>query len=898
MADQQTDLSIIIEAVNKASSTLKQVEKDLSGLTNSVQSDGEAAATASLSFGQLVAGVATGTAVAQIATSAFGKLASAISGIPRSVYDLANSASEIEGIAVAMHVVANNAGITADAVDKVRNSVVEQNVTTEAANRLLTDLIRNQLDYTQATELASAAQNIAVASGVSSSETIERISDSIASGNTWLLRQLGLVEHLDNVYEKYGETLGKTSEEMTEAERKQAVVNYVLSEGEKYAGAYEQAMGNASKVIRSTRDRVKEIAYSFGKVLEPALYEVSNAVYQAVNSIVKWAHENEGKLRAIAKQVGEFAKGVVGSIKNFIVSIPWDFVADVFSFIIRQVVTFGNTLKIVSNSIQVFARALLSGINTIKSFGQALAALIRGDFDGLKQVYADWRDYSLETGQAIMGDLEDIGTAFKRSYDIQTFDLQEWWKNVEEIEGSGWEDRLKIAEDMGEKLTSKQKEKLDKMLRDIEKENRDYQQAVEKRAKSFEESFEDLVISHRDKIQELTDDLAEESRDYNDKLVELLSDYNEAMDDIEVRHREKTESIMEDMEDERKKAEEEIEKITEAYEEEVSLIEKEGQDRVNNLKTQLAREKALGANADNDKIKSLEEMIAYEEKGLSDSLSAKKAKYDEEVSDVNEKLDEKLEKIKSELEEENLEYEKAFAKRKEQYEEDVLEAKQSYEEKRRSLQEELDKELAIREKYAEDFARLADKVAEDDITRLVRKYNDEKAEMEREHEERLADIKYQAFESGEGFTAGFSAGFDSGYPAVKSRLDQMSNDIDNVLNKANPFSFGGGSSGGYGASGSWGDYYTPNNYPGSYPYFGQYGGVFNKPTIVGEAGAEVVLPLNFPKRMAQIMKSIGIGGQSGGQVTQNFYVTVNNSQDVDVLMERAGFAMKQGGGYK
>jgi len=41
---------------------------------------------------------------------------------------------------------------------------------------------------------------------------------------------------------------------------------------------------------------------------------------------------------------------------------------------------------------------------------------------------------------------------------------------------------------------------------------------------------------------------------------------------------------------------------------------------------------------------------------------------------------------------------------------------------------------------------------------------------------------------------------------------------------------------------------------------------------------------------------MGLGGGGGGQVTQNFYVTVNNKQDIDVLMERAGYAMKHQGG--
>jgi hypothetical protein len=70
------------------------------------------------------------------------------------------------------------------------------------------------------------------------------------------------------------------------------------------------------------------------------------------------------------------------------------------------------------------------------------------------------------------------------------------------------------------------------------------------------------------------------------------------------------------------------------------------------------------------------------------------------------------------------------------------------------------------------------------------------------------------------------------------------------------------------------------------------------PSIAGEAGPEVILPLNFPKRMETIMKAMGLGQSAGSQVNQTFYVTVQSSQDVDVLMERAGFAMRQGGGYK
>jgi len=895
MADQQTDLAIVIEAVNKASTQLKQVEKDLGGLTDAVRSDGVAATTASLGFGQLVAGVATGTVVAQLAMSAFRKLADALALLPKSLFEAAKYASEVQGLGIAMHIVANNAGIAAKEVDTVRDSVMEQNVTMEAANRLMTDLIRNQLEYSQATEIAAAAQNIAVASGMDSSETIERISEAIASGNTWNLRQLGLVEHLDNVYERYGETLGKTSEEMSEAERKQAIVNYVLQEGAKYAGAYGASMENAAKVMRSTVGRqFKEVQRIIGTEFTEGLNFAALEFYKAMSAILSWAEANEGKLRTISVAVGNFVKNAVGAIKSFVAGIPWETIIDAFNVVIRQVISFGNSLRIVFNAIQIFCNGVSQQINMIKSLGAALNALVRGDFAGLQTVYADWRANSQKTNEAIIGNLDDIGDAFKSTYETQSFDLEKWWKNMKSTSESAWEDALKAAENAGEKLTKEQRTTLEKLRHDLEKENKDYQQAVAKRAKDFSDSFEDLVISHRDKIKEITDDLASESRNYKEKLTDLLSDYNEAMTDIEKRHADKTKSVMEDMEEERKKALEEIEKITEKYNEERVLIEREGEDRLSTLKAQLDRELALGANANQAKIESLRQMIAYEESGLALSLDEKKAKYDEEVSDVNEALDDKLQKLKDSLTEEDTAYAEAFAKRKTQYEEDLADAKASYEEKRVELQKNLDEETSIRTKYADDFKRIGDKIADDDITRLVSTYNTTKAEMEREHQERLAEIKYQAFKGGEEFGASYAQGFDASYPQVKSRLATMQNDIQRTINYvdelsqkarfASGFSSGyAGGGGGGGGAGSWAE-----------------GGVVTKPSfgMVGESGTEVILPLNFPKRMANIMKSMGIGGGIGSQVTQTFYITVKNVQDVDLLMERAGFAMRTGGGYR
>ena len=893
MADKQNDLKIVVEAINKASEQLKQVEEDIKGLTETVEEQGTAAREAGIGFGELVAGIITGSFVAEIAVSAFQKLTAIISNLPGMFFEFARGASEVEGLGVALNIVANNAGLTAEAVARERSEIVKHNITTHAANRLLTDLIVKEIDYAQASKVAAAAQDIAAASNMDSSEAVERITQAIATGQPYLLQHMNLTKYANDIFRDYAESIGKTTEELDDVGRSQAIVNYVLEEGEKYAGAYDAAMGNAAKVLRSFQRALKEVSYVFGRVFNKALFEVSDTIYQLTDDLSEWAHQNEKQLNVIATSIGNFMHKVVATIKSFVASIPWDKVIAGFSYVIQVLTQFGAGLKIAYNIIQIFVRGISITIKSVQSLGEALSALIRRDFRSLKEVYTSWKGYSLDTAEAVIGDVQAIGTAFKRSQEASHFDLQEWWKKIGETDQEGWENRLKEIEESGDELTSKQKKQLSDMLRDIEKANVDYERAVAERIKQFNESFDDMVISHRDAIKELTKDLEEGNEDYKYKLADLVEEYNESMETIETRHKEKTESVIEDMEDERKKILEEIEKITEAYNEEVSIIQKEGEDRLSNLKAQLDKEKALGANANQEKINALDQMIAYEKDGLETALSDKKDKYDEEVSDVEEKLNDKLAKLRTELETEDYLFTESMSKRKVQYDEDVLDAKESYEDKRLALQEELDKELIIREKYSDDFARLADAIVEDDLTRLIRKHNEELAEMSRSYDEKIAEIKYKAFGEGEAFTEGFSEGFDAGYPAVEERLDKMGSDIDNVVSKIGSFtSSGNGSSGG-----SWW-----SNFIESLPSFpfgrAEKGGVFSTPTIAGEAGAEVVLPLNSPKRMAMIMKSMGIGGgESQGQVVQNFYVTVQDKQDVDVLMERAGFALKQGGGY-
>jgi len=900
MPDKQSELAIIIEAVNNASKKLKEVENDLGNLADTTTEQGKQATKAGDQFSGLVGTIAMGNIVAMVATKAMGFLSDKIQDLNQYLQDSIDVASEYNRSLTGLARISQRFGESQDeATIAARELASDGLITVSTAAEGLQKLMQGGLNLGQAAELMANYKNEAAfgrAKTIEYDQAVRNLSESFYTENSMIGNLSGQTENWNILIERGAELLGKKVDELTKAERAQA--KYLaqqelslLTEGD----AIEYADTYAGKVSQ-LENAHKELKDTLGNVFLPTLREIMGVQGGIIESINEWAKTNADKLREIVSRVGGFVKKVIAFGKELIDGIPWGWLNASLDVMLKNFVMLAQAIKVVGNVVQAMARGFVVAANSLGALGTAVGQFISGDFEALRQTYYDWEDQTAQTGESI---LNDFGQAFEgvgSILDAHKFNLQDWWSEIEGIDRAGFDSKLDAIDRYGNELSQKQKEQLAKIQEQIEKENKSYAKAVKDRVRDFEENYEDLILKHRDKIEELTDDLADENKDYKKQLIKLKDSYDDVLSDIEKRHHKKTESILDDLEEEKEKAEEKIKALVEDYNEEKEIFEREGNARVDNLKSQLIKEKALGEHADQEKISALEEMIAFEQEGLADALDDKEEKHDEEVNAITEALEKKLEKIREELDAENQEYADALAKRKDQYDEDVQAAKDSYEEKRIALQDELDQEKAIREKYAEDFEALKNKIADDDITRMVKTHEREMEEMRADHEEKLAEIKKDGFEQGKGFGDSFADGIAESYPQVDNQvskigeslasLTQAYNDYQKTMNwvdKYAPWNVGAYPSGGAGGGGGGGGAYA-------------YGGLASTPGIVGEAGPEVVLPLNFPSRMASIMKSMGLGGGGGGKVTQNFYVTVNNKQDIDVLMERAGYAMEHQGG--
>ena len=220
--------------------------------------------------------VATGLAGATVAATAFGVEA----------FKSAARAGEMDA---SLRALAKANNLSYDEMQKVVTAVRKQGIELGVSQNLVAQFTRGQLDLGKATDLARVAQDAAVISGRNSTEVLDDLVHGIMTQNTQVLRNAGLNVQAGKAIDDYAKSLGKSTKDLTEAERSQAILNAVLREGQSVAGAYSSAMEEPGKVLRSFKRVTDDIKVSVGQGLLQAFgplilqaYDMAKALSAAV----------------------------------------------------------------------------------------------------------------------------------------------------------------------------------------------------------------------------------------------------------------------------------------------------------------------------------------------------------------------------------------------------------------------------------------------------------------------------------------------------------------------------------------------------------------------------------------------------------------------------------------
>ena len=300
-----------------------------------------------------------------ILANGISQAAASLQGFVRQSIDAASRAEEMD---LVLGTIGKNAGVTRNELDAQTKSIRSMGIELGVSQQALSQFIKYNLDVAKASQLARVAQDAAVISASNSSETLDRLIWGITTRQTEILRTAGITVNFERAYSNMAREMGKSVSSLTEAEKTQAALNAVLSEGATITGAYESAMESAGKQLRSTPRYINDLQIAVGQTLMPLFSIWVHSLNEAIK-LVTHLFRPEG---ALSKAIKQFSFDTALKLKGAFDSVK----ATVEDFRLGHFVREFDKLK---GSVEE-ARPLIIGIGvaiakSILPIGQALGPL-------------------------------------------------------------------------------------------------------------------------------------------------------------------------------------------------------------------------------------------------------------------------------------------------------------------------------------------------------------------------------------------------------------------------------------------------------------------------------------------------------------------------------------------
>lgn len=195
----------------------------------------------------------SGTLVASIGVATI-----AAAGL-KTAFDLTLAAERNEQIGRSFEALAQSAGLAGDSLRNglaaATKGLADDDAVLEAANRAIVLLGSNAAALPQTMELARKATALF---GGDLIQNFDALNNAIATGNTRLLRQFGIVLNADEAQAKYAASIGTTADRLNDAGQRQAIMNAALE-------AAQQKFQNVDETSNQATQSFNRLKTSLGE---------------------------------------------------------------------------------------------------------------------------------------------------------------------------------------------------------------------------------------------------------------------------------------------------------------------------------------------------------------------------------------------------------------------------------------------------------------------------------------------------------------------------------------------------------------------------------------------------------------------------------------------------------
>ena len=236
----------------------------------------------------------------------------------KGVLDITMSAAKQAQIGMAFENMAFQAGFAADSIvaDMQRMSgetISELDIMGSASKAALLGIPLERM-----AELMQVARAAGVAMGRDTSEMFEKLAVGIGRRSRLILDDLGIQISATEATSDYAAALGKTAEEMSDAESKQGFLNAVLKDGVRVMEMVGEAGQNITPLepMQQFQAAAEDLKVALGDILLPAINVVFTSLARGFRNFITWVETVREAARARKGETEELNAAIVAEIEQ------------------------------------------------------------------------------------------------------------------------------------------------------------------------------------------------------------------------------------------------------------------------------------------------------------------------------------------------------------------------------------------------------------------------------------------------------------------------------------------------------------------------------------------------------------------------------------------------------
>jgi len=200
---------------------------------------------------------------------------------------LAKESTKLKNMETAFNTLTSSAESSSVGISKLRGAtrgtVSDFNLLQQANNAMILGVTKNTDEMAH---MFNMAKRLGDALGRDAASSVESLITGIGRQSRLMLDNIGIIVKSDEAYKKYAQELNKTSDQLTDAEKKQAFLNATIEAAEKKVSKLPPATKKTSDKFNEFGATLKNVSLELGNTIAPALGSVALSLSNFINNIL------------------------------------------------------------------------------------------------------------------------------------------------------------------------------------------------------------------------------------------------------------------------------------------------------------------------------------------------------------------------------------------------------------------------------------------------------------------------------------------------------------------------------------------------------------------------------------------------------------------------------------